>query len=215
MNTLVASPADDWIQSHAVHGALPLTAVRICEALKDGPCSESFIAFLNEQEQFRLCAATRARLPRQAELMRAALAGRLCHEFATMTGYTLLGSRLESSAAARFRRQLMTIDLAQASRAIPAGPCVFQCEAVEDYAKPIPTPALCALAEARSEAGDIFENVMCIEPVLRRNAKSGTPEYFRALSQMPEFSPTRTIDPLIVGFLPGAPEHAFCIAHWD
>jgi hypothetical protein len=79
----------------------------------------------------------------------------------------------------------------------------------------IPDSVLLLLAEVGGEQHDLFQNMLCLEPLVKNVSKGGTITYFSSFQQIRLMARPRTTDPLVVGTLPGADELFFCLAHWD
>jgi hypothetical protein len=196
-------------------GRLDARALLIRKALAGLPASNSVPgAFMTADERGLLQAAARARLGRQVEFVRAGVVARLCREFAELTGYTLLGLRMEGPAQIGDHEHLVTVNLHRSSRSIDPGPCVLSGVPIEEYEKQLPSAVLHVLADVRHPF-DLFEDLICAEPVVKRKQKDGSALYCRSLREVRRMMQPRTIDPLVIGSLAGAGDHVFCLAHWD
>jgi hypothetical protein len=167
------------------------------------------------EEAAKIRAIAKARLPKQARFVRDAVISGLCRRFSEETGYRVMGRKTEDFWKTNEHGTLVTINMEAKSRGIGAGPCVFSCLPIEEYEKQIPDSVLLLLAEVRGEQHDLFRNMLCLEPLVKNISKDGTITYFSSFQQIRLMARPRTIDPLVVGSLPGADDLFFCLAHWD
>jgi hypothetical protein len=190
----------------------------LCSLRPLGPARElEQLALLAEtpEEAAKIRAIARARLPKQARFIRDAVMSGLCRRFSEETGYRVLGRKTEDFWKTPEHGTLVTINMEAKSRGIGAGPCVFSCLPIEAYEKQIPDSVLLLLAEVRGEEQDLFQNMLCLEPLVKNISKDGAISYYSSFQQIRLMARPRTIDPLVVGSLPSADDLFFCLAHWD
>ena len=191
-------------------------SLRLLESLEPAQALEQ-LALLAEtpEEAARIRSVAKARLPKQARFIQDASIARMCRRFSQETGYRILGRKTEDFWKTTEHGRLVTIDMETKSRGIGAGPCVFSCQPIEEYEKQIPDSVLLLMAEVRSDRQDLFQNMLCLEPLVKSVSRDGVITYFSSFQQIRLMARPRTIDPLVVGNLPGADDLFFCLAHWD